>query len=176
MIIYDSDWNPQNDVQAMARCHRIGQTKTVKVFRLVTRNTYEQALVEIANRKLGLERALNGDGSGHEPTRDEVALLLRCGAHDIAVDDKDDAAFLSFSQAAACSPIGSRLQPCVLGGSRGCSPISSRLQPYVYHHASLRYSQADIDQILEGSTTVRQASTAVGGSVFSKATFSPCYT
>ena len=99
MIIYDSDWNPQNDVQAMARCHRIGQTKTVKVFRLVTRNTYEQALVEIANRKLGLERALNGDGAGHEPTRDEVAQLLRCGAHDIAVDDKDDAAFVSFSQA-----------------------------------------------------------------------------
>ena len=37
-----------------------------------------QALVEIANRKLGLERALNGDGAGHEPTRDEVARLLRC--------------------------------------------------------------------------------------------------
>ena len=36
-----------------------------------------QALVEIANRKLGLERALNGDGAGHEPTRDEVARLLR---------------------------------------------------------------------------------------------------
>ena len=50
-----------------------------------------QALVEIANRKLGLERALNGDGAGHEPTRDEVAQLLRCGAHDIAVEDKDDA-------------------------------------------------------------------------------------
>ena len=128
VIIYDSDWNPQNDVQAMARAHRIGQTKTVKVFRLVTRNTYEQALVEIANRKLGLERALNGDGAGHEPTRDEVARLLKCGAQDIAVDDKDDAAFLSFSQ-------------------------------------------ADIEQILEGSTTVRHASTAVGGSVFSKATF-----
>ena len=130
VIIYDSDWNPQNDVQAMARCHRIGQTKTVKVFRLVTRNTYEQALVEIANRKLGLERALNGDGAGHEPTRDEVAQLLRCGAHDIAVDDKDDAAFLSFSQAACC-PMSSRLQPCVYWVlveaaaplARGCNPI-----------------------------------------------------
>ena len=42
MIIYDSDWNPQNDVQAMARCHRIGQTKTVNVYRLVTRGTYEE--------------------------------------------------------------------------------------------------------------------------------------
>ena len=40
-IIFDSDWNPQNDVQAMARSHRIGQQKIVKVFRLVTRNTYD---------------------------------------------------------------------------------------------------------------------------------------
>jgi SWI/SNF-related matrix-associated actin-dependent regulator of chromatin subfamily A member 5 len=35
-IIYDSDWNPQWDVQAMARVHRIGQTKPVHVYRLVT--------------------------------------------------------------------------------------------------------------------------------------------
>jgi hypothetical protein len=41
VIIYDPDWNPQNDVQAQARCHRIGQTKTVSVYRLVTKGTYE---------------------------------------------------------------------------------------------------------------------------------------
>jgi chromodomain-helicase-DNA-binding protein 7 len=34
-IIFDSDWNPQNDLQAQARCHRIGQTKSVKVYRYV---------------------------------------------------------------------------------------------------------------------------------------------
>ena len=33
-IIFDSDWNPQNDVQAMARCHRIGQTKAVQVYKI----------------------------------------------------------------------------------------------------------------------------------------------
>jgi hypothetical protein len=37
VIIYDSDWNPQNDLQAMARCHRIGQEREVTVYRLVTR-------------------------------------------------------------------------------------------------------------------------------------------
>ena len=42
-IIYDSDWNPQNDLQAQARCHRIGQTKAVKVYRLLCRATYEEA-------------------------------------------------------------------------------------------------------------------------------------
>ncbi len=41
VIIFDSDWNPQNDLQAQARCHRIGQKQLVKVYRLITRATYE---------------------------------------------------------------------------------------------------------------------------------------
>lgn len=41
VIIFDSDWNPQNDVQATARAHRIGQVNEVKAYRLITRNTYE---------------------------------------------------------------------------------------------------------------------------------------
>ena len=39
VIIFDSDWNPQNDLQAQARVHRIGQQKKVKIYRLVTNNT-----------------------------------------------------------------------------------------------------------------------------------------
>ena len=37
VIIFDSDWNPQNDLQAQARCHRIGQDKSVKIYRLISR-------------------------------------------------------------------------------------------------------------------------------------------
>ena len=40
-VIFDSDWNPQNDLQAQARCHRIGQKKSVKIYRLLSRKTYE---------------------------------------------------------------------------------------------------------------------------------------
>jgi SNF2 family DNA or RNA helicase len=36
IILYDSDWNPQNDIQAMARAHRIGQKKEVTIYRLIT--------------------------------------------------------------------------------------------------------------------------------------------
>lgn len=60
VIIYDSDWNPQNDLQAMARCHRIGQEKEVTVYRLVSKNTYEQQLFETASRKYGLDEAILG--------------------------------------------------------------------------------------------------------------------
>lgn len=63
VIIFDSDWNPQNDSQATARCHRIGQKKDVKVYRLITRNTYEQQLFERASKKLALEKAVLGQGS-----------------------------------------------------------------------------------------------------------------
>ncbi|KAL1425709.1 hypothetical protein MTO96_018879 [Rhipicephalus appendiculatus] len=58
VVIFDSDWNPQNDLQAQARCHRIGQSKAVKVYRLICRNTYEREMFDKASLKLGLDRAV----------------------------------------------------------------------------------------------------------------------
>ena len=58
VIIFDSDWNPQNDLQAQARCHRIGQNKPVKIYRLICRNTYEREMFDKASRKLALDRAV----------------------------------------------------------------------------------------------------------------------
>ena len=57
VIIFDSDWNPMNDLQAIARCHRIGQTKQVKVYRLVIRNSYEEQMWTMADKKMGLTLA-----------------------------------------------------------------------------------------------------------------------
>ena len=42
VVIFDSDWNPQADLQAMDRAHRIGQKKPVKVFRFVTQDSIEE--------------------------------------------------------------------------------------------------------------------------------------
>ncbi|XP_039593467.1 lymphoid-specific helicase isoform X1 [Polypterus senegalus] len=56
VIIFDSDWNPQADLQAQDRCHRIGQTKPVMVYRLVTANTIDQKIVERAAAKRKLEK------------------------------------------------------------------------------------------------------------------------
>ena len=47
-IIFDSDWNPHMDLQAQDRCHRIGQTKTVIVYRLATAETVEEKVLEAA--------------------------------------------------------------------------------------------------------------------------------
>lgn len=63
VIIYDSDWNPHNDLQAMDRCHRIGQQKPVLVFRLATAHSIEGNMLRRANSKMALERLVIKKGA-----------------------------------------------------------------------------------------------------------------
>ena len=98
-IIYDSDWNPQNDLQAQARCHRIGQKKMVKIYRLVTKNTYEREMFDRAGMKLGLDKAvlqsMNTSQGGKEVSssnslsKTEVEELLKKGAYGAIMDDEN---------------------------------------------------------------------------------------
>ena len=55
VVLFDSDWNPQADLQAMARAHRIGQTRPVSIYRLVSKETVEEEVLERARNKLMLE-------------------------------------------------------------------------------------------------------------------------
>ncbi|EAX94232.1 SNF2 family N-terminal domain containing protein [Trichomonas vaginalis G3] len=64
-IIFDPDWNPNNDLQALGRCHRIGQTKRVLVLRLITFGTYEHTMYTRAQKKLKLWDAVLGDTDLH---------------------------------------------------------------------------------------------------------------
>uniref|UniRef100_A0A673LJU2 Chromodomain-helicase-DNA-binding protein 6-like n=1 Tax=Sinocyclocheilus rhinocerous TaxID=307959 RepID=A0A673LJU2_9TELE len=96
-IIFDSDWNPQNDLQAQARCHRIGQSKAVKVYRLITRNSYEREMFDKASLKLGLDKAvlqdINRKGSINgvqQLSKMEVEDLLRKGAYGALMDEEDE--------------------------------------------------------------------------------------
>jgi len=63
VIIYDSDWNPQQDLQAQDRCHRIGQTRPVVVYRLIIANSVDSRILRRARSKLFLERLVVGKGS-----------------------------------------------------------------------------------------------------------------
>lgn len=58
VIIYDSDWNPQADLQAQDRCHRIGQTRPVIVYRFITGNTYDEKIATRAAAKRKLEKII----------------------------------------------------------------------------------------------------------------------
>lgn len=52
VVMYDLDWNPQMDKQAMDRAYRIGQKRSVKIFKLVTNNTIEQRILQVQKYKL----------------------------------------------------------------------------------------------------------------------------
>lgn len=65
VIFYDSDWNPTIDSQAMDRAHRLGQTRQVTVYRLITRNTIEERIRKRALQKEEVQRVvIQGGGSG----------------------------------------------------------------------------------------------------------------
>ncbi len=95
VIIFDSDWNPQQDVQAQSRAHRIGQQRAVAVYRLVTARTYETELFRGSSMKLGLEKAINSSIAQSEaikqPNREEMESLLKRGAYG-AFDDSSESA------------------------------------------------------------------------------------
>ncbi|KAK3611417.1 hypothetical protein CHS0354_034864 [Potamilus streckersoni] len=85
VIIYDSDWNPQVDLQAMDRAHRIGQKKQVHVFRFITENTVEERIVERAEMKLRLDNIVIQQGrlvdaANNRLGKDEVLSMIRHGA------------------------------------------------------------------------------------------------
>ncbi|KAH9422040.1 SWI/SNF- matrix-associated actin-dependent regulator of chromatin sub A member 5 [Dermatophagoides pteronyssinus] len=88
VILYDSDWNPQADLQAQDRAHRIGQKKAVRVFRLITENTVEERIVERAEVKLRLDTLVIQQGrlvdaNANKLGKDEVLGMIRHGADHI---------------------------------------------------------------------------------------------
>ncbi|CAK7896958.1 ISWI chromatin-remodeling complex ATPase Isw2p [[Candida] anglica] len=92
VVLFDSDWNPQADLQAMDRAHRIGQTKQVKVFRFITENAIEEKVLERATQKLRLDQlviqqgrngggiAVNGQQSNKATSKDELLNMIQFGA------------------------------------------------------------------------------------------------
>ena len=55
VIMHDIDYNPFNEKQAEDRCHRVGQTKTVEVFKLISKDSIDEAMLSIQTRKLELD-------------------------------------------------------------------------------------------------------------------------
>lgn len=64
-IIHDIDFNPYNDKQAEDRCHRMGQTRPVTIYRLISEGTLEEGMHMIAQEKLNLEKEVTGEGGGN---------------------------------------------------------------------------------------------------------------
>ncbi|XP_010424364.1 PREDICTED: protein CHROMATIN REMODELING 5 [Camelina sativa] len=102
VVIFDSDWNPQNDLQAMSRAHRIGQQEVVNIYRFVTSKSVEEEILERAKRKMVLDhlviQKLNAEGrlekretkKGSNFDKNELSAILRFGAEELFKEEKND--------------------------------------------------------------------------------------
>ncbi|KAE9017146.1 putative chromatin-remodeling complex ATPase chain [Phytophthora fragariae] len=105
VILYDSDWNPQADLQAQDRAHRIGQKKEVNVYRLVTTDSVEEKIIERAQQKLKLDAMVVQQGRLQEKqaklTKNDMLEMIRFGADqvfrttDSTITDEDIDAILA---------------------------------------------------------------------------------
>lgn len=85
VVIYDSDFNPQMDLQAMDRAHRIGQKNMVNVYRLITENTVEQKIVERQMIKLKWDSLVIQQQKNSQKnkalTKEQMKQMLQYGAN-----------------------------------------------------------------------------------------------
>ncbi|KAK7125978.1 hypothetical protein R3I93_021379 [Phoxinus phoxinus] len=80
VILHDIDCNPYNDKQAEGRCHRVGQTKTVKVIKLISKDSIEDAMLRIGERKLKLEQHMTATATEEDEEDtlpDDMTSLLK---------------------------------------------------------------------------------------------------
>jgi chromodomain-helicase-DNA-binding protein 1 len=87
VVIFDSDWNPQADLQAMARAHRIGQQKPVSVYRLVSKDTIEEEILERARNKRMLEFITIQRGVTDRQQKELNDKMSRAAAEPNSADD-----------------------------------------------------------------------------------------
>lgn len=77
VVIHDIDFNPYNDKQAEDRCHRVGQTREVRVIRMISEKTIEENILRCAQDKLKLERNITNNKEESEDDPVSVDKLLR---------------------------------------------------------------------------------------------------
>lgn len=93
VIIFDSDWNPHQDLQAQDRAHRIGQTKEVRILRLITEKSIEESILARAQYKLDMDgKVIQAGKFDNKSTAEEREAFLRAllDADPASIDDDKD--------------------------------------------------------------------------------------
>uniref|UniRef100_A0A667YM20 Chromodomain helicase DNA binding protein 4 n=1 Tax=Myripristis murdjan TaxID=586833 RepID=A0A667YM20_9TELE len=93
VIIYDSDWNPHNDIQAFSRAHRIGQNKKVMIYRFVTKASVEERITQVAKKKMMLTHLVVRPGLGSKTgsmSKQELDDILKFGTEELFKDEIGD--------------------------------------------------------------------------------------
>ncbi|XP_038242185.1 chromodomain-helicase-DNA-binding protein 3 isoform X23 [Dermochelys coriacea] len=92
VVIFDSDWNPHNDIQAFSRAHRIGQANKVMIYRFVTRASVEERITQVAKRKMMLTHLVVRPGLGSKAgsmSKQELDDILKFGTEELFKDENE---------------------------------------------------------------------------------------
>ncbi|XP_074930248.1 LOW QUALITY PROTEIN: chromodomain-helicase-DNA-binding protein 4 [Cottoperca gobio] len=90
VVIYDSDWNPHNDIQAFSRAHRIGQNRKVMIYRFVTKASVEERITQVAKKKMMLTHLVVRPGLGSKTgsmSKQELDDILKFGTEELFKDE-----------------------------------------------------------------------------------------
>lgn len=86
VIIYDPDWNPHQDIQAISRAHRIGQKEKVLCFQLTTKDTVEENIMQTGRKKMALDHALIESLDADNDNSGDLESILKRGAEALFSD------------------------------------------------------------------------------------------
>ncbi|ORY65415.1 PHD/FYVE-zinc-finger like domain-containing protein [Pseudomassariella vexata] len=86
VIIYDPDFNPHQDIQALSRAHRIGQKDKVLCFQLMTKDTVEEKIMQIGRKKMALDHALIESMDAEDDIGESLESILKHGAETLFTD------------------------------------------------------------------------------------------
>jgi len=90
VVFYDHDWNPSNDAQAMDRAHRLGQTRQVTVYRLITKGTIDERIIQLARVKKDVQDIVVGNKNFTDVAKpSEIVQLLLNDEHLADIDNSN---------------------------------------------------------------------------------------
>jgi SWI/SNF-related matrix-associated actin-dependent regulator of chromatin subfamily A member 5 len=148
VIIFDSDWNPQADLQAQDRCHRIGQKKPVRVFRFITKDSIEEKVYQRAVKKLYLDAVVIQQGRLAEQdkklSKTELLGMIKFGAEEVikstesTITDEDLDSILSRGEKKK-QELDAQFQP--LAQQNNLLNFSLKEDANLYEFEGLDYSQ-----------------------------------
>lgn len=138
VILFDNDWNPQMDLQAIDRVHRIGQTKPVKIFRFVVRNTVEELLIMKSFNKRALEKLVIELGN----------FQLGRIAKKLVAENIDISAVDSFNSVLA---LGKRLHVHDSGANEIDQSKSNAVLMHKFEHETKELTEEEMDELMDRS-------------------------
>ncbi|CAH8584404.1 unnamed protein product [Schistosoma turkestanicum] len=134
VVLYDSDWNPQWDLQALSRAHRIGQSKHVVIYRFITRHSIEEKITQHQRRSKTRESLSSSASNQHDPIQDNTSTNP-----DSNVDNSKV------------------IQDCVSESDQGTNPVEST-QTQSSTKSVSRLTRSEMDELLRSGVEALFAS------------------